>query len=127
MQPSSIFAPANRTLDRRIAVEFMGWVRKTWHDPYDDTTYEYLLSSLEQSPREALALTLPYFSTNQQDADAVVERLYAIGWAVDIQLVSKGQRSWQVALSHNSQPKRIVTQSTTLPHAICLAALQIKG
>ena len=123
-KPHTQIMPAGRALDRRIAIDILGWTPKMWHDPYDDTTYGYLLRTPDQSPQEALADRLPTYSTDRSSADAVADHLRSLGWVIAIAPVDDAQSAWQVILTREKPHQLVRARAATVAHAVCLAALR---
>lgn len=137
---------SGRELDALIAEKVMGWVRlfykeanpnnpyfsernaltEYWHDPVTLEQKELAEDSDDYyHPKDAWSP-----SENIADAWTVLETLFKTGFDSEIQLYMRNDvyvgPSYRIALREiDNQEKGWVEFSNSLPHAICLAALQV--
>lgn len=104
---------AGRELDALVAVEVMGW--SSWRiDEMEEHWGRRGPGSSYESGYEP-----PRYSTTGDGMLAVLERMRELGWAVEIQAEDK---HWWVDFYRPIEEK--IGHATTLPHAVCLAALE---
>ena len=112
---------AGRDLDAEVAVKVMGWMLV--HKPIGDGPR----TDAAISPTTQCMMSIPHYSTDIEAAWAVVEKLLADEYLVNVKAYHADHfPMWEVCiLDHHGMEQK--TQADTAPLAICLAALKAIG
>jgi len=120
---------AGRNLDAKVAEYIIGWTNN-WDNP-GGTGDPSMWGIMDwRGPGDPVRVAnFPCYSTDIRAAWTVVEKMKDFGFAA--QIVTGIANGYDVVAMYNALGKHFVVDresgSTSVPHAICLAALKAKG